>query len=95
MQKNNWETEAEWDSEGEETIATHEILSMPETHIQDVWASNFHEEMKKLMKLSERFNVIAMVAPPSRRTLNSPVSSQRGASWISATTRSRSANISW
>lgn len=33
---------------------------MPETHIQDVWASNFHEEMKKLMKLAERFNVIAM-----------------------------------
>ena len=42
MQKSNWETEAEWKSEGEEAVQTHEILNIPETHIQDVWASNFH-----------------------------------------------------
>jgi len=43
---------------------------MPETHIQDVWASNFYEEMKKLIKLAERFNVIAMVNQLTRRIQN-------------------------
>jgi hypothetical protein len=43
---------------------------MPETHIQDVWASNFYEEMKKLIKLAERFNVIAMVSQLTLRIQN-------------------------
>ena len=38
-----------------------ELLSLPDTSIRDVWASNFEEEMKLLMKMTERFNVIAMV----------------------------------
>lgn len=38
-----------------------ELLRLPDTHICDVWAHNFEEEMKKLSKMTERFNVIAMV----------------------------------
>ena len=38
-----------------------ELLNLPDTHICDVWAHNFDEEMKKLSKMTQRFNVIAMV----------------------------------
>lgn len=38
-----------------------ELLMLPDTSIRDVWASNFEEEMKLLMKMTERFNVISMV----------------------------------
>ena len=38
-----------------------ELLHLPDTHICDVWAHNFEEEMKRLSKMTERFNVIAMV----------------------------------
>jgi hypothetical protein len=40
-----------------------DLLSMNETKICDVWALNFEEEMKKLLKLIEKYNVIAMVIP--------------------------------
>ncbi len=61
MQKGNWETEAELDSEGEEAWARSDILSNHDPHIQDVWAYNFQEEMKKLTRLVERYPVVAMV----------------------------------
>ena len=47
-----------------------ELLTLPDTHICDVWASNFEEEMKKLSKMTQRFNVIAMVALHPFRTLS-------------------------
>jgi hypothetical protein len=68
---------------------------MPETHIQDVWASNFHEEMKKLMKLAERFNVIAMVLLLPGRIRSSPASSPRAANLTNATIQNNSVSTSW
>ena len=40
----------EYDSE-EEVIETRELLTMTETKICDVWASNFEEEMNKILNL--------------------------------------------
>lgn len=34
---------------------------MKETTIIDVWEENFEEELWKIMKLTEKYNVIAMV----------------------------------
>ena len=67
---------------------------MPETHIQDVWANNFHEEIKKLMNLTQRFNVIAMVNAILDRIHNFLGSSLQGVSWINAIILSNSASIS-
>jgi hypothetical protein len=63
MQKGNWETEAEWDSDADEPWNRSDILSNTDPHIQDVWANNFYEEMKKISRLAERYPVIAMVLP--------------------------------
>lgn len=50
-----------------------QLLTLPDTHICDVWAYNFEEEMTKLMKMTEKFNVIAMVDLVRHRTQNSLV----------------------
>ena len=49
---------------------TRELLTLPNTHICDVWAHNFEEEMRKLSKMTERFNVIAMVVVNALRIPN-------------------------
>ena len=85
----------EWESDGEDDFETYDILSNPDTRIQDVWAHNFHEEMKKMMKLAERFNIIAMVRPLPARTRSSRASLPPVASWTSATTPSKNASTCW
>lgn len=48
------------------------LLRMSDCKIKEVWADNFDEEAKKMMKLCETFNVIAMVNFILPRTQNSP-----------------------
>jgi hypothetical protein len=61
MHKGSIDLDMSFESDTDEPIYSHDILTMPQTHIQDVWASNFDEEIKKLMKLTEKYNIIAMV----------------------------------
>lgn len=63
----NQKNESDPDSE-EDVGDVKELLHLPDTHICDVWAHNFDEEMKKLSKMTERFNVIAMVEVSPFRT---------------------------
>ncbi len=37
------------------------INSLKQTHIQDVWAHNFEEELMKIINLVDDYNFIAMV----------------------------------
>ncbi len=37
------------------------INSLKQTHIQDVWAHNFEEELMKIINLVDDYNYIAMV----------------------------------
>ena len=94
MQKGNWETEVEWDSDQEESWNRSDILSNNEPHIQEVWAGNFHEEMKKLTRLVERYPVIAMVRAGLPRTQSFRASLLLGVRWTSDTILNRSASTS-
>ena len=49
------------ESDGEFNDEIRQLLTLPDTHICDVWAYNFEEYMINLMKMTQKFNVIAMV----------------------------------